>query len=157
MKKISFCIAAILLTTLSFAQKIDKSQVPPAVKLTYFNKIHDTVAMVPSWELTGEIYKASFVKGEMTANVSIKQNGEWIKTVWGIPYQYIPQKIKDNVATGYAGFKVTKSSIQYRSDGDYYVIDIKKKKDVKSLLYNLKSEFIKIDSDLISPVPVPKP
>ncbi|HOV10159.1 MAG TPA: hypothetical protein PLT47_07710 [Bacteroidales bacterium] len=157
MKNISFCIAVILLATVSFAQKIDKSQVPPAVKLTYFNKIHDTVSMAPAWELTGEVYKASFVKGEMTANVSIKQSGEWVKTIWTIPYQYVPQKIKDNVATSYAGFKVMKSSIQYRADGDYYVIDIKKKKDVKVLLYNLKSEFIKLDSDLISPVPVPKP
>jgi hypothetical protein len=155
MKKLSLFIAIILLGSVSFAQKIDKSQVPPAVKSMLYTKVQDTVGT--TWEKTGEIYTASFTKGELLANVDIKQGGEWVKTAWILPYKYVPQKIKDNVVANYAGYKVLKSSIEYRTDGDYYVIKSKKKKDVKSLLYNLKGEFVKIDSDLITPVPISKP
>ncbi|HNW89972.1 MAG TPA: hypothetical protein PKN48_09935 [Bacteroidales bacterium] len=155
MKKISFLIAVILLGTVTFAQKVEKSQVPLVVKQTLFSKVQDT--LLSTWELAGEVYKASFVKGELLANVDIRQNGEWVKTVWGMPYKYVPQKIKDNVLVSYADYKVVKSSIQYRTDGEYYVIEAKKKKDIKILLYNLQSEFVKIDGALVSPVPVPKP
>lgn len=155
MKKISFLIAVILLGSVAFAQKVEKSQVPLTVKQMLFTKVQDT--LTPTWELSGEIYKASFMKGELSANVDIKQNGEWVKTVWGMPYKYVPQKIKDNVLASYADYKVVKSSIQYRTDGDYYVIETKKKKDIKILLYNLQSEFVKVDGALVSPVAIPKP
>lgn len=155
MKKLSFFIAIILLGSVCFAQKIDKGQVPPAVKSMLYTKVQDTAGS--TWEKAGDIYTASYTKGELLATVDIKQSGEWVKTVWTLPYKYVPQKIKDNVVANYAGYKVQKSSIEYRTDGDYYVIKTKKKKDVKSLLYNLKGEFVKLDSDLITPVAVPKP
>lgn len=155
MKKFSFFIAIILLGSVCFAQKIDKGQVPLVVKSMLYTKVQDTAG--PTWEKAGEIYKASFTKGELLATIDIKQNGEWVKTVWTMPYKYVPQKIKDNVVANYAGYKVLNSSIEYRTDGDYYVIKSKKKKDIKTLLYNLKGEFVKVDSDLVSPVPVPKP
>jgi hypothetical protein len=155
MRKLSFFIAIIITASVAFAQKVDKSQVPRAVKTMLFTKTGDT--LLPTWEKAGEIYKASFIKGELKADIDIRQTGEWIKTVWSVPYKYVPQKIKDNVIANYPAYKVMKSSIQYRADGDYYVIEAKKKKDVKVLLFSLKGEFVKIDSDLISPVPIPKP
>lgn len=155
MKKLSFFIAIIIFTSVAFAQKIDKNQVPQVVKTMLFTKASDT--LLPTWEKSGEIYKASFTKGELAAEIEIKQTGEWLKTVWIMPYKYVPQKIKDNVIANYPSYKVMKSSIQYRTDADYYVIETKKKKDIKVLLFSLKSEFVKVDSDLISPIPIPKP
>ncbi|HOY32500.1 MAG TPA: hypothetical protein PKW80_11525 [Bacteroidales bacterium] len=155
MKKSIVLFACVILSYTAFAQKITKGQVPPAVMNMLFNKVNDTIT--PAWELTGEIYKASFTKDELIATVDIKQSGEWVKTVWTMPYKYVPQSIKDNVLANYEGYKVFKSSIQYRTDGDYYVVELKKKKESKSLLYNLKGEFVKIDTDLVTPVSVPKP
>jgi hypothetical protein len=155
MKKLSFLLSIIFMVSLASAQTINKNQVPEAVKKMLFTKINDT--LTPAWLKTGEIYNATFTKGELTASIDIIQSGEWIKTVWTLPYKYVPQKIKDNVTANYAGYKVVKSSIQYRADGDYYIMEAKKKKDIKVLLYNLKSEFVKIDTDLITPLPIPKP
>lgn len=155
MRKISFFAVIIFTTTVAFAQKIDKSQVPPAVKKMLFTKVNDT--LLQTWVKTGEIYTASFIKGELKADVDIKETGEWVKTVWTMPYKYVPQKIKDNVVANYPAYKVMSSSIQYRADSDYYVIEVKKKKDLKVLLYSLKAEFVKVDSDLITPVQIPKP
>jgi len=155
MKKLILLLSIIFMVSIVSAQKIDKNQVPEAVKKMLFTKINDT--LTPAWLKSGEIYNATFTKGELTASIDIKQSGEWLKTVWVMPYKYVPQKIKDNVTANYNGYKVVKSSIQYRTDGDYYIIEAKKKKDVKVLLYNLKSEFVKVDTDLITPVPIPKP
>lgn len=145
MKKLSLYLLIMAIGLVAYSQKIDKSQVPEAVKKMYEVKTNDTIT--PAWEKNGEIYIANFNKGELKAHVEINSKAEWQKTVWVMPYQYVPQKIKDNVATSYMGFKVVKASIQYRTDGDYYVIEAKKKKVIQTIFYNLKSEFVKVESN----------
>jgi hypothetical protein len=143
MKKVCLYFLMMAIGMVAYSQKVDKSQVPEAVKKMFQVKTNDT--LTPAWEKTGEEYLASFTKGELKAQVVINSKAEWQKTVWVMPYQYVPQKIKDNVLSGYAGFKVVKASIQYRTDGDYYAIETKKKKVIQTILYNLKGEFVKID------------
>lgn len=143
MKKLAVYFLLMAIGLIAYSQKIDKSQVPDAVKKMLEVKINDT--LTPVWEKAGEEFMASFTKGELKALVVINSRAEWQKTVWTMPYQYVPQKIKDNVLTGYAGFKVVKASIQYRTEGDYYSIEMKKKKVVQTALYDLKGEFKKIE------------
>lgn len=143
MKKLCLYFLMMAIGMVAYTQKVDKSQVPEAVKKMFEVKTNDT--LTPVWEKTGEDYIASFNKGELKAQVFITSQAVWQKTVWVMPYQYVPQKIKDNLLTSYAGFKVVKASIQYRTDGDYYAIEAKKKKEVQTILYNLKGEFVKID------------
>ena len=71
--------------------------------------------------------------------------GEWKKSIYTIPIQYVPQTIKDNIAKDYPGFNVSKSYIQYSSDGDFYLIEIKKKKEVQTIKYTLKGEIVKVE------------
>ncbi|MEI6123630.1 MAG: PepSY-like domain-containing protein [Bacteroidota bacterium] len=143
MKKIFVLFVCSLIVLASSAQKVDKSNVPLEVKKMLFTKANDT--LTPVWEKTVDYYKATFTKGELKAEIQIKENAEWIKTIWSLPYTYVPQKIKDNVLTAYPGAKVVSSTIQYRTDGDYYIIEAKKKKEIQLLYYSLKSEFIKIE------------
>jgi hypothetical protein len=144
MKKLSLYFLIMAIGLVAYSQKIDKSQVPDLVKKMFEVKTNDT--LTPAWEKTGEDYMATFTKGEMKALVVINSKGEWQKTVWTLPYQYVPQKIKDHMLTTYEGFKVVKASIQYRTDGDFYVIEAKKKKVAETITYNVKSEFVKTDS-----------
>jgi hypothetical protein len=143
MKKLSLYFLMMAIGLVAYSQKIDKSQVPDPVKAMFHTKVNDT--LTPAWERSGEDYLASFTKGELKAQMVINSKAEWQKTIWVMPYQYIPQKIKDNILTGYTGFKAVKASIQYRADGDFYVIEAKKKKEVKTITYNLKGEFVQVD------------
>jgi len=129
----------------AYSQKIEKSQVPESVKKMFETKMTDTT-LTPQWEKVGENFLATFSKGELKAQVLITNRAEWLKTEWEMPYQYVPQKIKDNITKSYDGFKVEKASVQYRMDGDYYVIETKKKKTIQILDYDLKGEFIKIET-----------
>jgi hypothetical protein len=143
MKKLSLYFLMMAIGLVAYSQKIDKSKVPDAVKKMFEVKTNDT--LTPAWEKFGEDYHASFTKGELKAQVVINSKAEWQKTVWVMSYQYVPQKIKDHVLATYAGFKVVKASIQYRTDGDFYAIEMKKKKVVQTIFYNLKSEFVKLE------------
>jgi hypothetical protein len=146
MKKFTLYLLMMAVGLFAHAQKVDKSQVPEAVKKMFEVKTNDT--LTPVWEKTGEIYTASFTKGELKAQVVIGSKAEWQKTIWDMPYQYVPQKIKDNILKDYAGFKVAKTTIQYRTDGDFYVIEVKKKKVIQTLNYDLKGEFKKVEQPL---------
>jgi hypothetical protein len=143
MKKLTLYFLMMGIGLIAYSQKVDKSQVPEAVKKMFQVKTNDT--LTPVWEKTGEDYLASFTKGELKAQVLINSKAEWQKTVWEMPYQYVPQKIKDNMLAGYAGFKVLKASYQNRIDGEFYVIEAKKKKVTQTVYYSMKSEFVKVE------------
>jgi hypothetical protein len=143
MKKLTLYLLMMAMGLFVYSQKVDKSQVPEAVKKMFQVKTNDT--LTPVWEKSGEIYTASFTKGELKAQVIIGSKADWQKTIWDMPYQYVPQKIKDNVLKNYAGFKVVKTTIQYRTDGDFYVLETKKKKVSQTLDYDLKGEFKKVE------------
>jgi hypothetical protein len=154
MKKLTLSLLIMAVGLLAYSQKIDKSQVPEAVKKMFEVKTNDTIT--PVWEKSGEIYIASFTKGELKAQVVIGSKADWQKTIWDMPYQYVPQKIKDNLLKDYAGFKVAKTTIQYRTDGDFYVIETKKKKVSQTLNYDLKGEFKKVEQPVDAKTDVKK-
>ena len=143
MKKLSLYFLMMAIGFIAFSQKIDKSQVPDPVKKLFETKINDT--LTPVWEKKGDDFLATFPKAALKGEVWISSKTEWVKTIWTMPYEYVPQKIKDNVLTSYAGFKVSKASIRQSPDGDYYVIEAKKKKEIQTILYNLKGEFVKVE------------
>ena len=143
MKKVVFLLVVLFFSTFGFAQKVSKSEVPGPVKTTLLSKLNDTV--VSQWEKDGDMYKAVLLKGEMTANAYININGVWNKTVWFMPYKYAPKKISEYITKTYPKYKVTAMSMQFRTDGDFYVIDIKLKKDIQSVTFNMKSEFVKTE------------
>ncbi|MEI6764468.1 MAG: PepSY-like domain-containing protein [Bacteroidota bacterium] len=141
MKKLISLLAAVLITTGLFAQKVAEKDVPPAVLSTFKSKITDSVNV--AWTKEGAIYEAAFTKNNMPVEVEIKETSEWVMTEWGIPAEYLPKKIKHHIDSVYAGFKVTETTIAYRTDGNFYVIEVKKKKDVQELTYALTCEFVK--------------
>ena len=147
-KSLLLCLCSMIFLS-SFAQKIDKKLVPMTVKNTLLVKVNDTVN--PLWEMGKDFYTATLVKGELKGAIQIKENGEWIETIWTIPFTTVPNKIKDHLQKTYPDYKVTSTSIQYRSDGNYYIFEIKKKKDIQTLYYNLLNEFIKAEPKISQP------
>jgi hypothetical protein len=144
MKKLSLFLSIMAFVCIVFSQKIDKSQVPEPVKKMFEVKINDSI--VPAWEKAGEDFRALFTKRNLSGEMFITGKAEWQKTVWIIPIQNIPQRIKDHIYTLNPKYKVVKSSIQYRTDGDFYVIETKNKKIPETLIYNVKCEFVKVDA-----------
>ena len=149
MKKfLLLCLCSVIFLP-SFAQKIETKFVPMTVKNTLLVKVNDTVN--PLWEKGKDFYTATLVKGELKGAIQIKETGEWIETIWTIPFSAVPNKIKDHILKTFPDYKVLSTTIQYRSDGNYYIFEIKKKKDIQTLYYNLLNEFIKAEPKTVPP------
>lgn len=141
MKKLISVLAVVLIAGGLYAQKVAEKDVPPAVLSTFKSKITDSVSVV--WSKDSALYEASFTKNNMPVEVEIKETGEWVMTEWGIPAEYLPKKIKHHVDSVYAGYKLVETTIAYRTDGNFYLIEVKKKKDTQELTYTLTCEFVK--------------
>lgn len=143
MKNILLLAGIMMIATACFSQKIDVSQVPDYVKKSFQVKIGDSLN--ETWTKENEFYTGSFVKSGMKASAKFKDNGEWESTRWEVPFEFVPAKIKENITATYPAYKSTLSVIEFRPGGDYYIITLKKKKDMVELHYNIKGDFIKVE------------
>ncbi len=99
MKKSVITIAVILIATLSFAQKMQKKNIPATVKLTFQNKY--PTAKEVKWEKEGENYEASFNLNKTDNSVLINEQGNIIETEVEIELNQLPNGILDHVKTHY--------------------------------------------------------
>jgi hypothetical protein len=127
------------------AQKGSELIVPQAVLNTFKQKITDSVNV--KWEKKKDYYEASFTKNNLKGEVEIKEDGQWLKTSWEIPLEYLPSKIKSNITSSYSGYKIKETEVEYRQDGDFYVVEVKKKKEELSLTYKINGEFVKSEKE----------
>lgn len=143
MKKLIVLVLMIIPFLLN-AQK-GNINIPQAVLNTFKQKVLDSVTV--KWEKKKEYYEANFTKNNLKAEVEIKEDGQWIKTSWEIPVEYIPSKIKTNINTAFPGYKIKEAEIEYKQDGDAYVVEVKKKKELIDLYYKINGDFIKSEKD----------
>lgn len=118
--------------------------IPDAVTNTYKSKLYEVLEA--KWEIKDSMYIASFEKGETHGRMFITSSGEWVKTVWSIPEQYIPKRIKEYVNAEYPDYKTTSTEIEYKTSGEFYLMGLKKGKDCPVLRFALNTEFVGVDS-----------
>ena len=90
-----------LFATLSFAQKMQKKNVPASVKSS-FQKKYSAVKEV-NWDKEGEMYEASFDLNKTDNSVLLDAQGNILETEVEIELNQLPQGILDYVKTHYAG------------------------------------------------------
>ena len=144
MKKLLVLFLA-LVPFILFAQKSKTIEIPQVVLNTFKQKITDSVEV--KWEKQKDYYEAKFSKNNMKGEIEIKEDGQWLSTSWEVPLEYIPAKIKANITSAYAGYKIKEAEIEYKQDGNVYVIEVKKKKEELSLIYSITGEFVKAEKE----------
>lgn len=140
-----FIIAVVLILSAScFAQKVDESDVPDAVKSAFkvrFPGMTDT-----KWEKEDTLYNAAFLMGQTATEAVYSEKGTWIETEWEIPTEYTPKAIKNYIDSAYAGYKLIEIELMdYPADGKLYKAEIRKKKNCQNLYFTVKSEFKKTE------------
>ena len=101
MKKTIATMVLMLFATLSFAQKMQKKNVPASVKSS-FQKKYPAVKEV-NWDKEGEMYEASFDLNKTDNSVLLDAQGNILETEVEIDLNQLPQGILDYVKTHYAG------------------------------------------------------
>ena len=138
MKKLAFMMVAAMITSLTFAQKMQEKDVPAPVK-TAFQKQYPTATDV-KWDKEGEKFEASFDLTKIDNSVLFDAQGNILETEVEIELNQLPNGILDYVKTNYEGQSVKEAAKITDAKGTVtYEAEIKG----MDLLFDNNGKFIK--------------
>jgi Putative beta-lactamase-inhibitor-like, PepSY-like len=138
MKKLALIMVAAMITSLTFAQKLQEKDVPASVK-TAFQK-NFPQAKVEKWEKEGVNFEAEFELNKSEQSVLFDAQGGIIETEIEIEISELPNGIVDYVKTNYKGQSVKEAAKISDTKGTLtYEAEIKG----MDLLFDSNGKFIK--------------
>lgn len=108
MKKLGLMMVAAMVTSLTFAQKMQEKDLPAAVK-TAFQK-NFPQANVEKWEKEGANFEAEFELNKTDQSVLFDAQGNIIETEIEIELSQLPNGVLDYVKTNYKGQSVKEAA-----------------------------------------------
>jgi ABC-type transporter MlaC component len=142
MKKLILMMVAAMITSLSFAQKMQDKDVPAAVK-TSFQKLYPNLKDV-KWEKEKEHYEASFDLNKVDNSVLFDAKGNVVETEVEIELNKLPNGVMEYVKQHYAGSSVKEAAKITDAKGTVtYEAEMKG----KDLLFDSNGKFIKEAKD----------
>jgi hypothetical protein len=138
MKKMALMMVTVMITSLTFAQKLQEKDVPASVK-TAFQK-NFPQAKVEKWEKEGVNFEAEFELNKSEQSVLFDAQGGIIETEIEIEISELPNEIVDYVKTNYKGQSVKEAAKINDTKGTLtYEAEIKG----MDLLFDSNGKFIK--------------
>jgi len=138
MKKLVLMTVAAMITSLTFAQKMQEKDVPAPVK-TAFQK-NFPQAKVEKWEKEGDNFEAEFELNKSEQSVLFDAQGIIIETEIEIEISQLPNGVLDYVKTNYKGQSVKEAAKITDTKGTVtYEAEIKG----RDLLFDSNGKFIK--------------
>lgn len=142
MKKLALMMVAAMITSLTFAQKIQEKDVPLAVKRA-FEKHYPNIKEV-KWDKEEEKVEASFDLNKIDNSVLFDEKGNILETEVEIELNQLPKGILEYVATNYKEQKVKEVAKITDAKGIiFYEVEIKG----LDLLFDSNGKFIKETKD----------
>ena len=108
MKKLAFVLVAAMITSLTYAQKIQEKDVPASVK-TAFQK-NFPQAKVENWEKEGVNFEAEFELNKTEQSVLFDAQGNLLETEVEIKLTQLPKGVLEYVKANYKGQKVKEAA-----------------------------------------------
>ena len=140
MKKLSMFLVGSFLIISCFAQKVNSSDVPAAVKSALQSKYPDSKNNV-YWEKEHGNYEANWGgKSKEDNSVQFTPTGEFIESVKAIPVSELPKPVGDYVKTHYKGAKITEAGKVTDAHGKiFYEAEVKG----KDIVFDEHGSFVK--------------
>ncbi len=142
MKKLALMLVATMITSLSFAQKLQEKDIPAPVKSSFQKHYPNTKEV--KWDKEGEKFEASFDLNKMDNSVLFDGKGNLLETEVEIALNQLPKGVLEYVATNYKGQKVKEvAKITDNKGIVVYEVEIKG----LDLLFDSNGKFIKETKD----------
>lgn len=142
MKKLVLMVVVAIITSLTFAQKIQEKEVPAVVK-TSLQKLYPNAKDV-KWDKEKEHYEASFDLNKIDNSILFDTNGNVVETEVEIALNQLPKGILEYIKQHYAGESVREAAKITDAKGTVtYEAEIK----AKDLLFSTSGKFIKETKD----------
>jgi hypothetical protein len=72
-------------------------------------QLDDSVSV--AWSFVDSVYVASFISEMYPVKVFMKENGFWIKTLWQIGQEFVPQNVIKNVKSDFSEYSIVRCFI----------------------------------------------
>lgn len=142
MRKLALVIVAVMITSLSFTQKLQENDVPSPVK-TAFQKHYPNIKKV-KWDKEGEKFEASFDMNKIDNSVLFDAQGNIVETEVEIELSQLPKGVLEYVKANYKGQDV-KEAAKINDANGIVVFEV----EIKGLdlLFDKNGKFIKETKD----------
>lgn len=138
MKKLALMMVAAMITSLTFAQKLQEKDVPSPVK-TAFQKNFPKVK-VEKWEMEGSNFEIEFELNKTEQSVLFDAQGNLLETEVEIELNQLPKGVLEYVKANYKGKKVKEAAKITDAKGTVtYEAEIKG----MDILFDITGKFIK--------------
>lgn len=108
MKKLALLMVAAMITSLTFAQKIQEKDVPASVKAS-FKRNYPNIKAV-KWDKEGEKFEASFDLNKIDNSVLFDAQGNILETEVEIELNQLPKEVLEYVKANYKGQNVKEAA-----------------------------------------------
>ena len=138
MKKLALMMVAVMIASLTFAQKLQEKDVPIPVKTALKKQYQNTKAL--KWEKEGENFEAEFELNKTEQSVLFDAQGNLLETEVEIKLTQLPKGVLEYVKANYKGQKVKEAAKITDAKGTVtYEAEIKG----MDLLFDSNGKFIK--------------
>lgn len=108
MKKLALMTVTAMITSLTFAQKLQEKDVPVQVKTAFQKQFPNTKEA--KWEKEGNNFEAEFELNNTEQSVLLDAQGNLIETEIEIAVNQLPNGVLDYIKTNYQGEKVKEAA-----------------------------------------------
>ena len=108
MKKLALMTVTAMITSLTFAQKLQEKDVPVQVKTAFQKEFPNTKEA--KWEKEGNNFEAEFELNNTEQSVLLDAQGNLIETEIEIAVNLLPSGVLDYIKTNYQGQKVKEAA-----------------------------------------------
>lgn len=138
MKRLSkvLAISLIALIALSSCKENKKTEekIPENVQTAFKQKFPNAANV--KWDKNCDnTWEAEFVMTGNKHSAQYKPDGKWYETEYVIPVSKIPDVIKANVVSKYAGYKIVKAEVVITSWGEQYELQLNKEQSSIGVFY----------------------
>lgn len=135
-------MVAMMITSITFAQKLQEKNVPASVKAS-FQKLYPNAKEV-KWDKESEKFEASFEINKIDNSVLFDAQGNLLETEIEIAINQLPQSIKDYVTKNYPKQKIKEAA---KITDDKGVVAYEAEIKGMDLLFDASGKFVKAEKD----------
>jgi uncharacterized protein YxeA len=138
---ISLIVMILILSSVSFAQKVTPDKVPAVVKQA-FSKEYPK-AIETSWRMYDNNYQALFNLNGVKHAAKFDKNGQWIDKEERIDLSNLPKEVTASIAKNFAGYKAYEAEkVETPNKGLLYNVGLEKEKAFLEVHFSIKGEVL---------------
>ena len=141
-KSILLLSALLMISILSFSQKISVDKVPDAVKKSFTAKF--PAATEASYEMEKNDYEINFKEKGTEKSANFDVAGKWLETETAIKESELPAEVTASIAKFFAGYTVTETDkTETPARGLFYEVELTKDKKGVEVQFTEKGDILK--------------